>query len=98
MIKLFRMASGEEVICEVLEETDDTVTVSNPIVAIPGEGNKIGFVSWAPFLDQESTDKLEVQKRFIVFSGSVNDDIHDYYTNTFSPIIKPSANSKKLVL
>ena len=92
------MASGEEVISEILDETEDIITVSNPIVAVPGEGNKIGFVSWAPFLAKESTDKLEVQKRFIVFRGQVNDDIHDYYTNTFSTIIKPSVKSSKLVL
>lgn len=98
MIQLLRMASGEEVITEILDETDDIITVSNPIVAVPGEGNKIGFVSWAPFLAKESTDKLEVTKRFIVFRGSVNDDIHDYYTNTFSTIIKPSVKSSKLVL
>ena len=93
-----RMASGEEVITEILDETEDIITVSNPIVAVPGEGNKIGFVSWAPFLAKESTDKLEVQKRFIVFRGEVNDDIHDYYTNTFSTIIQPSVKSSKLVL
>jgi hypothetical protein len=93
-----RMASGEEVITEIIDETDDIITVSNPIVAVPGEGNKIGFVSWAPFLAKESTDKLEVSKKFIVFRGEVNDDIHDYYTNTFSTIIKPSVKSSKLVL
>ena len=93
-----RMASGEEVITEILDETEDIITVSNPIVAVPGEGNKIGFVSWAPFLAKESTDKLEVQKRFIVFRGEVNEDIHDYYTNTFSTIIQPSVKSSKLVL
>lgn len=98
MIQLMRMASGEEVITEIIDETDDIITVSNPIVAVPGEGNKIGFVSWAPFLAKESTDKLEVSKKFIVFRGEVNDDIHDYYTNTFSTIIKPSVKSSKLVL
>ena len=92
------MATGEEVITEIIDETDDIITVSNPIVAVPGEGNKIGFVSWAPFLAKESTDKLEVSKKFIVFRGEVNDDIHDYYTNTFSTIIKPSVKSSKLVL
>jgi hypothetical protein len=98
MIQLLRMASGEEVITEILDETDDIITVSNPIVAVPGEGNKIGFVSWAPFLSKESTDKLEVTKRFIVFRGEVNDDIHDYYMNTFSTIIKPTRSAGKLVL
>jgi Flp pilus assembly protein TadG len=93
-----RMASGEEVITEILDETDDTITVSNPIVAVPGEGNKIGFVSWAPFLSNESTNKLDVSKKFIVFRGEVNDDIHDYYTNTFSTIIKPTRSASKLVL
>lgn len=98
MIQLMRMASGEEVITEILDETDDTITVANPIVAVPGEGNKIGFVSWAPFLADESTKKLEVSKKFVVFRGEVNEDIYDYYTTTFSTIIKPTRRAGKLLL
>ena len=33
-VKLIRMWSGEDVIADLIEENDDSVVISNPIVAI----------------------------------------------------------------
>jgi len=34
-VKLMRMRSGEDVVADLIEETDTDVTLANPIVAIP---------------------------------------------------------------
>ena len=52
-VKLVRTTSGEDVICEVLSETDDSVTFSNAIVAVPAGNGQIGFAPWSPLLSKE---------------------------------------------
>ena len=44
-VKLFRITTGEEVVAELVSETDDTVTVQNGLVVLP-TNTGVGF---APF-------------------------------------------------
>ena len=44
-VKLVRITTGEDIICDLVEETDDTVTFANPIVAVPSGNGQIGFCS-----------------------------------------------------
>ena len=38
-VKLIRMWSGEDVVADLVEEKEDTIVLTNPIVAIPnGQG------------------------------------------------------------
>ena len=41
-VKLIRIVTGEEIIAEVLSETDDTVTVQNGLVVLPN-AQGVGF-------------------------------------------------------
>ncbi len=41
-VKLMRMRSGEDVVADLIEESDTTVTVANPIVAIPNGQGTLG--------------------------------------------------------
>ena len=41
-VKLIRVVTGEEVIAEVLSETDDTITVKNGLVVLPS-AQSVGF-------------------------------------------------------
>ena len=45
-VKLFRFVTGEEVVAELLSETDDTITVQNGLVVLPTSQN-VGFAPWA---------------------------------------------------
>ena len=45
-VKLIRVVTGEEVIAEVLSETDDTITVKNGLVVLPS-AQSVGFAPWA---------------------------------------------------
>ena len=45
-IKLIRMWSGEDVIADVIEENEYTITMENPIVAVPSQQpGQIAFVA-----------------------------------------------------
>ena len=46
-IKVLRMNTGEEVIFTLVEETDDYVSVENPLVAVPSAQGQIGFAPWS---------------------------------------------------
>ena len=47
-LKLIRLVSGEEIICELTEQ-DSTYTVSNAFVLIPGGEGKIAFMPFMPY-------------------------------------------------
>ena len=44
-VKLFRITTGEEVVAELVSETDDTVTVQNGLVVLP-TNTGVGFAPW----------------------------------------------------
>ena len=92
-VKLIRMWSGEDVITDVIEETNDYYIIENPIVAVPSpqQGN-IAFAPWSPLLEK---DKLEVTKKYLVYIGDPQGEIIEQYNTMFGKISKPT---KKLIL
>ena len=43
------MWSGEDVIADVIEENEYTITMENPIVAVPSQhAGQIAFAPWSP--------------------------------------------------
>ena len=48
-VKLIRMWSGEDVVADIIEETSDSIVITDPIVAVPSpqQGN-IAFAPWSP--------------------------------------------------
>ena len=45
-VKLIRMWSGEDVITDIVEETNDSYVIENPIVAVPSpQEGRIAFVA-----------------------------------------------------
>ena len=59
-VKLIRMWSGEDVIADIVEESTDSIVITDPIVAVPSpqQGN-IAFAPWSPLLQK---DKIEITK------------------------------------
>ena len=49
-VKVIRLVTTEDVVADVLEETDDSVTIRGGIVAVPTKDGNIGFASWTPLL------------------------------------------------
>ena len=54
-VKLFRIITGEEVVAELVSETEDTVTVKNGLVVLPSAQN-VGFAPWATVIDREKPE------------------------------------------
>ena len=54
-VKLIRIVTGEEIIAEVLSETDDTITVQNGLVVLPS-AQGVGFAPWATVIDKDEPE------------------------------------------
>ena len=92
-VKLIRMWSGEDVIADLTKEDTDSITITDPIVAVPSQQQgQIAFAPWSPLLQK---DKLEVTKKYIVYIGDPQEEIIEQYNSMFGKLSKPT---KKLIL
>jgi membrane-anchored protein YejM (alkaline phosphatase superfamily) len=93
--KLIRIVTGEEIIAEVLSETDDTITVQNGLVVLPS-AQGVGFAPWATVISKDEPE-IEMSKNHIVYVVALQDDVSKKYNEMFgSKLITPDA--KKLIV
>ena len=92
-VKLIRMWSGEDVVADIVEETTDSIVITDPIVAVPSQtqGN-IAFAPWSPLLQK---DKIEVTRKYLVYIGDPQEEIVEQYKSMFDKLSTPT---KKLIL
>jgi len=94
-VKLIRIVTGEEIIAEVLSETDDTITVQNGLVVLPS-AQGVGFAPWATVISKDEPE-IEMSKNHIVYVVALQDDVCKKYNEMFgSKLITPDA--KKLIV
>jgi hypothetical protein len=89
-VKLIRMTTGEDVVASIVEDTSDTISIKDPIVAVPAGNNQLGFAPWSPILSDD-VDKITVEKKFIIFISDVKSEVIDHYTKMFSRVIVPDS-------
>jgi len=88
------MWSGEDVVADLVKEGDETITVCNPIVAVPTSAGQMGFAPWAPLLSDKNVE-LDITRKYVVYISETQDEIADQYQQMFSAIQTPS---KKLIV
>jgi len=94
-VKLIRIITGEEIIAEVVSETDDTITVQNALVVLP-TNTGVGFAPWATVIDKENPE-IVVSRNHIVYIVPVQEDVANRYNEMFgSKLVMPE--SKKLIV
>ena len=94
-VKLIRIITGEEIVAEVLSETDDIITVQNGLVVLP-TNTGVGFAPWATVISKEKPE-ITVSKTHVVYVAEVQDDVSKKYNEMFgSKLITP--DKKKLIV
>ena len=76
--KLIRFSNGEQIIGEVLEEKDFTITVRNMFKAINREtrqGYVTGVIKWLTYIEEEP---VKLNKEHVTFTSVVSDEIVEY--------------------
>ena len=92
-VKLIRMWSGEDVVADIVEETTDSIIITDPIVAVPSQTQgQIAFAPWSPLLQK---DKIEVTRKYLVYIGDPQEKIIEQYKSMFGKLSTPT---KKLIL
>ena len=94
-VKLFRIITGEEVVAELVSETEDTVTVKNGLVVLPNAQN-VGFAAWATVIDRDNPE-ITVNRNHIVYIAELDSSIKNKYNEIYgSKLVTPE--EKKLIL
>ena len=94
-VKLLRIITGEEVVAELVGETDTTVTVKNGLVVLPS-GQSVGFAPWATVIDKENPE-ITVSKTHVVYIAELDESIGQKYNQIYgSKLVTP--DKKKLIL
>ena len=94
-VKLLRIVTGEEVIAELVSESDTTITVKNGLVVLPTQGG-VGFAPWATVID-DNKPEITLSHNHVVYMAEVSEDVTKKYNELFgSNLVTP--NEKKLIL
>lgn len=95
-VKLFRISTGEEVVAELVSETDTSVVMKNGLVVLPTGQGGVGFAPWTPVIDKDNPE-VEVSKNFVVYIAEVDSQVKNKYNEIYgSKLVTPS--EKKLIL
>ena len=94
-VKLLRIVTGEEVIAELISETEETITVQNGLAVLP-TNNGVGFAPWATVISKDEPE-ITISKTHLVYVAEVQEDVCKKYNEMFgSKLITP--DSKKLIV
>ena len=92
-VKLIKMMSGEDVICDLIREEGDRLIISNPVIMVPQGQGQVGFAPWSPFLDDD-VKELAVRESYSVYITDPKPAVIENYKQIFSTIITPPASGK----
>ena len=95
-VKCIRFISGENVVCDLIEETTESIKISEAIVAIPAnqDGTQLAFAPFAPLQDPD-VPYLEIDKKFVMYITKVTPNLEQQYNKMFNRVHVPE---KKLIL
>ena len=95
-VKLFRIATGEEVVAELISEDDNFVTLKNGLVVLPTSTGTVGFAPWATVIDKSIPD-LIIARNHVVYIAEVEEQVKNKYNEVYgSKLVTPE--EKKLIL
>lgn len=102
-VKYIRMISGEDIVAEITEQSQETVTIKNPLQIImqqpkgPNQPPSIALVPWLMFADQTSIKAgVTISASAVVFQIDAVQDLVAEYTKNFSPLVLPQGG--KIIL
>tara|TARA_B100001059_G_scaffold136616_1_gene136952 strand:- start:3149 stop:3442 length:294 start_codon:yes stop_codon:yes gene_type:complete len=93
--KLIRIMTGEEVVAELVSETEDSITIKNGLVVIP-QAQNVGFAPWATVISKENPE-ITVSKSHVIYMVEVDESVRIKYNEIFgSKLVTP--DEKKLII
>ena len=89
-IKIVRLTTGEELICDVKVNSTDQVILKDVAILIPTQQNQLGL---APFMAySDAKDGLHTTMNSVMFIVEPQAELKNQYQKMFSKIITPTSN------
>jgi hypothetical protein len=86
-IQIVRLASGEEILCDLVIN-GDAYTLKQPAVIIPTGNGNIGFARWLPYANANA---VTLSKKFVVFVVDPAAQLINKYNEMTNPLTVPVA-------
>jgi hypothetical protein len=92
-IKIVRLSTGEELICEVVKTESSKLNLKDIAILIPTQQNQLGL---APFMAySQAANGMEIEESFIMFMVDPVDDLKSQWQTMFSRVL--TAPSKIII-
>jgi len=95
-IKLLKLSTGEELVCNLLEHTYDYVRFEHAIAPVPGAGGNVGFMPFSP-LQKKGLD-ITIATSNVLFITEPADEIVAQMEQIVNPSAVVTPPGKKLIL
>ena len=92
-VKIVRISTGEELICDFSETGPDKVELKNVAILIPTQQNSLGLTQFMAY--SNASQSLRMSTEHVMFVVDPVEDLAAQYRQMFSGIIAPQ---KKLIL
>jgi len=94
-VKLIRFNFGQEVVAELISETEDSITIVNTLAAVPTSQGSVAFVPFIPLVEK-GKDEVVISKQQVIYITDPSEKVVTQHKNAFSSVIQPE--SKSLIL
>ena len=86
-VKIVKLINSEEILCDLVSQDDENVTVKNPTLLVP-HNNSVAMVPYMPFADYEKG--LTIPSSQVMFVVDVREEVVKQFEQQFNPLVTPS--------
>lgn len=95
-IKLIKLTTGEDVVCNIVNEDDNHIEIEQGIVPVPGAGGNVGFIPFAAL--QKKGETITISKNFVVYITEPAEEIVKQLEQIINPSAVVTPPKKSLIL
>lgn len=93
-VKNVRLSNGEQLIVDLIEETDEYILVADALIAAPQNDTQLGFAPFCPLGDPDERE-VKIYKQHILYITKLIPNLEQQYCETFGKVMAPT---KKIVV
>ena len=89
-VKIVRMLSGEDILCELksVDSSLNELVIDDAVVVVPTQNQSVQFVPYSPFTNK---DPISINKDMVVFISTPETSLVNQHKKMFSGIITPDS-------
>ena len=91
MNKILKLITGEEIIANVVHESN-TVTIQDPLLIITYDD---GSSTFSPFMDLAEVPRFEINASHIIISAAPSEDMNARYNDLITAVYKAQEEKNK---